>query len=108
MRRQGRGRGRRSEEGRGGRRSRGARKGRRRRRDEEIATRTPSGQIFSDLCLHEERTWLVLWAGNPVQTKDVSISSSDIVSLSSVALGRDQTDLGRKEMGKDMNEEQNR
>ena len=45
----------------------------------------------------EERTWLVLWAGNPVQTKDVSISSGDIVSLSSVALGRDQTNLGRKE-----------
>ena len=44
-----------------------------------------------------ERTWLVLWAGNPVQTKDVSISSSDIVSLSSVALGRDQANLGRKE-----------
>ena len=38
----------------------------------------------------------VLWAGNPVQTKDVSISSSDIVSLSSVALGRDQANL-RKE-----------
>ena len=66
-------------------------------RDKEIATRTPSGQIFSNLCLHEERTWLVLWAGNPVQTKDVSISSSDIVSLSSVALGRDQADLGREE-----------
>ena len=69
------------------------------RRDKEIATRTPSGQIFGDLCLHEERTWLVLWAGNPVQTKDVSISSSDIVSLSSVALGRYQADLGRKGMG---------
>ena len=56
----------------------------------------------------EERTWLVLWAGNPVQTKDVSISS-DIVSLSSVALGRDQADLGRrKETRKDMNEEENR
>ena len=66
-------------------------------RDKGIATRTPSGQIFSDLCLHEERTWLVLWAGNPVQTKDVSISSSDIVSLSSVALGSDQANLGRKE-----------
>ena len=35
-----------------------------------------------------------------MQTKDVSISSSEIVSLSSVALGRDQADLGgRKETG---------
>ena len=32
-----------------------------------------------------------------MQTKDVSISSGDIVSLSSVALGRDQADLGREE-----------
>ena len=45
----------------------------------------------------EECTWLVLWAGNPVQTKDVSISSGDIVSLSSVALRRDQADLGKEE-----------
>ena len=32
-----------------------------------------------------------------MQTKDVSISSGDIVSLCSVALGRDQTELGREE-----------
>ena len=31
-----------------------------------------------------------------MQTKDVSISSGDIVSLSSVALGCDQLDLGRE------------
>ena len=53
--------------------------------------------IYVCMCSWEKRTWLVLWAGNPVQTKDVSISSGDIVSLSSVALGRDQANLGREE-----------
>ena len=59
----------------------------------------------------EKCTWLVLWAGNPVQTKDVSISSGDIVSLSSVAGGCDQLDLGRERgkegRGEHMNKHQN-
>ena len=78
---------RRSEEGR-----RGKEKGGR------VVTRISSGQILGlgAVWSREKRTCLVLWAGNPVQTKDVSISSGDIVSLSSVALGRDQTNLGRK------------
>ena len=64
-----------------------------------VVTRISSWQILGlgAVWSSEKRTWLVLWAGNPVQTKDVSISSGDIVSLSSVALGRDQTNLGRKE-----------